>query len=147
MRKQSIKQIVRSYWAKDKSALLQEIALHELSFAKTQSGKATPESVQPIPERTNARNRDACNLTNVYSASSFESLVESVKSTMPALQQVLTISEQCVVTFDQSSADLTSITAMDQLVYCIACLCLCISDLETSTSVHNRIFTTFWADI
>lgn len=87
-------------------------------LATLQLDSTALESGQSGPEMTNARNCYAHNSIKVASTKSFESLVNCVNHWPVILQQLLTISGSSVAASDNSSANLTSTTGMDQVKYC-----------------------------
>lgn len=109
---------VRSYWAKNKWALLQELAHQALSLDTIQLSSATQELQQSKPERTDTNNLNGHNIMNFKSTSSSESLVYCVNNGGLMSQQLLTISSLLVAASHQIPIDFTSATDIDQLNHC-----------------------------
>lgn len=83
---------------------------------------ATLESGNARPEQINGPSFGARKIMNGKSARRFQSPVDCVNNGALMLQQLQTISEQLVVSSEQSPSDLISTTAMDQVNYCRVCL-------------------------
>lgn len=110
--RQSIQQMVKSYWKTNKAVMQQKIARHAMSLANLESGSTTLESGQSRPARTNACNRIARNVMNVDSSSSSESLIACDNNRKFTAPQPLEFAERLVAVSYHASTNLTSATAM-----------------------------------
>lgn len=118
-------------------------------LANYQSGSATLElRTCSWMGRTNVYNRHAHNVVNVESASSFRRFLEWVNDGLFTLQQLLTILERLVAATKQSSTELTSTTAINQISYykasidkdCSTSKCLRLSKSNLFICVHIHSF-------